>query len=71
MSNSETLGTVGQEAPLSMGFSRQNTGVGCFPTQGSDLRLLCPLNWHVGSSPLVPLEELIVCVYIHIYIIYN
>ena len=38
-----TLWTVAQQAPLSMGFSSKNTGVGChallqgiFPTQGSN-----------------------------------
>ena len=44
-----TLKTVAPQAPLSMGFFRQEepTGVGChallqgiFPTQGSNLRLL-------------------------------
>ena len=37
------------------------TGVGCptllqglFPTQRSNLRLLCPLHWQVCSLPLVP-----------------
>ena len=39
----------------------KNTGVGChaflqgiFPTQGSNLCLLCLLHWQVGSLPLVP-----------------
>ena len=50
------------------GFSRheywekkKNTGVGChfllqgiFPTQGSNLRLLCLLRWQADSSPLAP-----------------
>ena len=60
-----TLGTIVCQAPLSMGFSRQNTGVGChaffqgiFPTQGSKLRCLCLLHsrWilyllsHLGSQ---------------------
>ena len=38
----------------------KNTGLGChallqgiFPTQGSNPRLLCLLNWQVGSLPLV------------------
>ena len=42
-----TLGTVACEDPLSMGFSRKNTGVSChfllqgiFPTQGSNSNLL-------------------------------
>ena len=44
-----------------MGFSRQNTGVGChfllqgiFPTQGSKLNLSHVLDWQAGSLPLVP-----------------
>ena len=39
----------------------KNTGVDChsllqeiFPTQGSNLHLLCLLHWHVGSLPQVP-----------------
>ena len=39
----------------------ENTGVGChallqriFPTQGSNLHLLCLLHWQVGSLPLAP-----------------
>ena len=39
----------------------KNTGVGChallqgiFPTQGSNLHLLYPLHWQVGSFPLAP-----------------
>ena len=43
--------TVARQAPLSMGFPRQNTGVGChallqgiFPTQGSNPCLLCLLH---------------------------
>ena len=48
--------TVACEVPLSMGFSRQECWSGChallqgiFLTQGSNLCLLCLLNW-----PLVP-----------------
>ena len=40
-------------------FSGKNTGVGChfllqkiFPTQGSNLHVLCLLHWQVGSLPL-------------------
>ena len=41
--------------PLSMGFSRQNTGVGCHALlQGSNLHLLHLLHWQVGSLPLAP-----------------
>ena len=39
----------------------KNTGVGChallqgiFPTQGSNLHLLCLQHWQVGSLPLAP-----------------
>ena len=51
-------------APLSMGFSRKNTGVGChallqsiFLTQGSNPCLLYPLHWQAGSLPLGPPEK--------------
>ena len=47
VSDSATLGTAARQAPLSMGFSRQEhrSGLpppspGHFPTQGSNLRLL-------------------------------
>ena len=50
------------QAPLSMGFSRQEpTGVGCcaffqgiFLTQGSNSHHLHLLHWQAGSLPLVP-----------------
>ena len=51
-----TLWTVAHQAPLSMGFSRQDSGVGChfvlqgiFLTQGLNL---CLLHWQVDSIPL-------------------
>ena len=51
--------TVARQASLSMGFSRQDTGVGChaflqgiFPTQGSNPSFLCLLHWQAGSLPL-------------------
>ena len=54
-----TLWTVGHQASLSMGFSGKNTQEGChallqgiFLTQGLNPRLLCFLNWQVGSLPL-------------------
>ena len=60
-SDSETSWTVAHQAPLSMGFSRQDTGVGChillqefLPAQGSNLHLLCLLHRQAGSLPLVP-----------------
>ena len=47
---------VAHQAPLSMGFSRQETGVGChvllqwiFPTQGSNPQLLLPPALQVDS----------------------
>ena len=53
--------TVAHRAPLSMGFSRQDTGVGChallqgiFPTQGSNPYLFCLRPQQEGSSPLGP-----------------
>ena len=56
-----TLWTVAFQAPLSMGFSRQEhwSGLPClvqgiFMTQGSNLHLLCLLHWQVGSLPLAP-----------------
>ena len=49
---------VACQAPLSMGSLGKNTGVGCyallqgiFPTQESNLPLLCLLNWQAGSLP--------------------
>ena len=57
----ETPWTAAPQAPLSVGFSRQEHWSGChalpqgpFPTQGSNLNLLCLLHWWAGSSPLVP-----------------
>ena len=51
-----TLWTVARQAPLSMGFSRQETEVGChfllqgiFTTQGSNPYLL---HWQADSLPL-------------------
>ena len=55
--------TVAHQAPLSVGFSRQEywSGLPCIPpspgdlpTQGSNLHLLCLLHWQVGSLPLGP-----------------
>ena len=53
-----TLWTVACQAPLSMGFSRQEywSGLPCPPqgiflTQGSNLSLLCLLHWQVASLP--------------------
>ena len=57
-----TLWTVAHQAPLSLGFSRQEywSGLSCPPrgeTQGSNLCLLCLLHWQVGSLPLGPPEK--------------
>ena len=47
--------TVANEAPLSIGCTGKNAGVGChvllqgiFQTQGSNLRLLCLQHWQAG-----------------------
>ena len=52
--------TVAYEAPLSMGFSRQEywSGVPCppagdLPDQGSNPSLLCLLHWQVSTLPLM------------------
>ena len=52
-----TLWTVALQAPLSMGFSRKNTEVGChallqgiFPTQGLNQDLLRLLYWQAATS---------------------
>ena len=56
-----TLWTVVCQAPLSMGFSRQNARVGflallqgIFLTQRLNWHLLSLLHWQAGSSPLAP-----------------
>ena len=56
-----TLWTAAHQAPLSMGFSRQEywSGLACpppgdLPDRGSNLHLLHLLHWQVGSLPLVP-----------------
>ena len=53
--------TVAHQAPLSMGFSRQEywgglpfPSPGIFLTQGSNLHLLCLLCWRACSLPLAP-----------------
>ena len=55
------LWTIAHQAPLTMGFSRQEnwSRLSCllweiFPTQGSNLYLLCLLHWQAGSLPLAP-----------------
>ena len=56
-----TIWTVALQAPLSMGFSKQEYWnvspcplEGIFPTQGKNPHLLCLLHWQVGSLPLAP-----------------
>ena len=60
-----TLWTVARQAPLSMGFSRQEywSGLhfllqGIFPTQGLNPCLLHLLQWQVDSLPLPLLGSL-------------
>ena len=58
VSNSATPWTVGHQAPLSMGFSRQEYWSGLPGSLPRDLShqvssLLC-LHWQVGSVPLEP-----------------
>ena len=59
-----TLWATARQAPLSMGFSRQQywSGLPCplqgiFPNQGLNPHLLCLLHWEVGSLPLAPLGQ--------------
>ena len=54
-----TLWTIACQAPLSMGFSRQNNEVDChfllqgfFLTQGSNLQILCLLHYRQMFYPL-------------------
>ena len=60
-----TSWTVSLEAPLSMGFSRQEyqSGLPCpppgdLPDPGIELMSLLSLHWQVGSLPLVPSGKL-------------
>jgi len=52
--------TVAHQAPLSMGFSRQEYWSGLplllqiFPIKGSNPHLLCLFHWQAASSPLSP-----------------
>ena len=61
------LWTVVHQAPLSMGFSRQQYGVGClsflqeiFATQGLKPSLLHLLHWPASSLPLSSLRSQLV-----------
>ena len=58
--------TVARQAPLSIGFPRQEywsgspfPSPGIFPTQGSKSPLLRLLHWQVGSLPLAPPENVL------------
>ena len=69
-----TLWTVASQAPLSIGFSRQEywSGLPCTPPKGlpnSGIKpgLLCLLQWQVGSLPLPPGKPCI-CMYPLFYI---
>jgi len=60
----ETLWSVAHQAPLSMGFSRQEYWSelpcllhGIFPSQEWNPSLFCHLHWQVGSLPLAPPEN--------------
>ena len=55
----QTLWPVDCQAPLSVGFPRQEDGVGChfilqgiFPIQGLNPQLMLLLHWQVDSSQL-------------------
>ena len=68
-----TLWTVAHQAPLSMEFSRQDTGVGChfllqeiFLTQELNPRLLHLLHWQVDSFTTAPSGKPIL--YIVVYV---
>ena len=60
----EALWTLAHQAPLPIGFSKQEYWRGCcallqgiFPTQGLNLHLLSLLHWHANSLPLAPPEK--------------
>ena len=66
--------SVAHQAPLSMGFSRQeywrelpSLPSGDCPTQGSNPRLICLL--HMGPLPLAPPRKphMYVCIYMYMY----
>ena len=64
MSDSATRWIVPWEAPVSMGFCRQEywSGLPCpppgdIPNQGSNLRCLCLLHWQAGSVSLAQITS--------------
>ena len=70
------LWTEACQAPLSMGFSRQEywSGLPCllqgvFLTQGSNLCLLCLLHWQAGSLSLASPGKANLYLYLYIYLI--
>ena len=74
------LWTIAHQAPLFMGFSRQEhwselpcPSPGDLPAQGSNLCPLCLLHWQAGSLPVVPpkdrdkvITQEYVWVYVHV-----
>ena len=59
-----TQWTVACQAPLSMGFCRQEYWSGLpfplpedLPDSGIEPFLLCLLHWQVGSLPLAPIDQ--------------
>ena len=53
--------TIAYKVPPPWNYPGESTGVrshfllqGIFPTQGSNLHLLCLLHWQAGSLPIVP-----------------
>ena len=68
--------TAAHQAPLSMGFPRKNTGVGCrfllqgiFPTPASNSHLFCLLHWREDSLPTLPPGKLMLCLCISLFIL--
>ena len=64
------LWSIARQAPLSMGFFRQEywSGLprplqGIFLTQGSNPGFLCLLHWQAGSFPLLPPGKPHICKY--------
>ena len=78
-----TLWTVAHQAPLSMGFSRQEywSGLPCpplggLPNPGIEPHFLCPLHWQVGfyhqrhlGSPVLIIQQYdsVIYMYTHTY----
>ena len=66
---SDSMDCTPRQAPLSMGFSRQEywSGLPCLPpgksfsTQGLKSHLLCLMHWQAGSLPQAPPEKPFLC----------